>query len=206
MNAVVSSHLNRVKFFKITLGAGAIFLLLAVVGMPVYNSQHEKLKFFYGEKDNLTEVVKQAEEPKIEKPKFYGMDSKNQPYTILADIGEQQDKSHLTLSQVYSDIKLEDNSFITMTSKNAQLSLDTNELDLEGNIKIKVDSGYTILTDKAKVHYKSRDAEGVDGVEVESSKGHITADTFKTLNSYDEIIFKNNVKTILYPSENNDKK
>jgi hypothetical protein len=76
MNAVVSSHLNRVKFFKITLGAGAIFLLLAVVGMPVYNSQHEKLKFFYGEKDNLTEVVKQAEEPKIEKPKFYGMDSK----------------------------------------------------------------------------------------------------------------------------------
>lgn len=206
MNIEISSYLNRVKFLKLFLGTLSFCMIFAVIALPIYNSQHEKLKFFYSEEQIVTDVVKQAEEPRIEKPKFYGLDNKNQPYTILADIGEQQDKNNLTLSEVYSDIKLSDKSFITMTSKTAKLALDKNELDLDGDIKINVDSSYTILTDKAKVFYKNRDAEGENGVEVQSNKGHITADTFKTINSYDEIIFKKNVKTTLYSSGNNDKK
>ncbi len=208
MNIDISTYLIRIKFLKYLLGVASFGLLLLVLALPIYNSQHEKLKFFYGADSSSEDNVLPSEEPRIEKPKFYGMDNKNQPYTIIADVGEQRDKNNLTLSQVYSDIKTDDNSFITMTSKSAWIALDKNELDLEGDIKINVDSQYTILTDKAKIFYKDRDAAGENGVEVQSNKGHITADTFKTLNSYDEIIFKKNVKTTLYPSEetNNDKK
>ncbi len=202
---IVASHIIKVRVFKIILVTFALALIAAVVGMPAYNSYHEKMKFYYGEEKDGVEVLKEAEQPKIEKPKFYGLDNKNQPYTIIADVGEQQDKNNLTLSKVYTDIKLNDKSFVLMTSDAAKIALDKNELDLEGKIEINIDADYTINTDKAKVFYKTRDAEGENGVEVNSKRGHITADTFKTSNSYDEIVFKKNVKTTLYPSENNGK-
>lgn len=143
-------------------------------------------------------MLKDASAPRIDKPEFYGMDDKNQPYTITAEIGEQLDKDNMKLNSVTSDMKLNNGTNIQLLSNQAFIAIDKDIVELSGDIKIDIDKDYTLRTEKAQIHYKDSSAKGDTRVEVTSEKAHIEADSFETANSYDEIIFNNNVKTTLY--------
>jgi hypothetical protein len=140
----LKSYLRKVKLVKIAIASVALVMVTVITLLPLYNSHNKNINFFQDEKD--VTVLKDAENPKIENPKFYGQDLKDQPYTIIADVGEQLDKDNIKLNNVSSDIVLKDGAKVVLTSKEAMIGVEKNILDLEGDIEIKVDAEYTIIT------------------------------------------------------------
>jgi len=200
------SYQKKVKRVTVFLLVFGLVVVALVSFYPIYHSFVKNMDFAHqSEIKGVNESdVPKAQNPRIESPRFYGIDTKNKPYTILADVGEQSDKDSVRLTQVESELKLEDGAPLKVSSNLADVMLDKDIMNLEGNIQIEVDGEYIIKTEKAKIDYKNRDAQSDTKVELKSNNGVIIADSFETLNSYDEILFKNNVKTILYIS--NEKK
>lgn len=195
----VSLHHKKVKIAKAVILAVVIGFTFMVFALPFINTKnHDNLKLIASDKtaSELSETSNKSS-PHIKKPKFYGFDNQNRPYTVTADSGTQIDKDHAELSNVYSNIKLhKNNESIEMNSDKAELFVSDKKLNLNGNIEINVNSEYKILTNTATVNYNDQNVIG-DEVSVEGKIGKINANSFFVDDSYKVITFKNKVHTTL---------
>lgn len=191
------NHSKHVKFAKVLLLSlfctlSAIIFVLPFIG----TKNHDNLKIIAS--DNKEEVPETTDNSQnIVKPKFYGFDNVNRPYTITADKGTQVDKNRVELSNVFSDIKLDEGkNYIAMTSQTADVQLSEKILNLKGDIEITVDSEYKVNTDSAIVNYGERRVNGNE-VKVEGKIGTINANSFSIDESYKVISFSDKVHTTL---------
>ncbi len=199
-------HSWRVKIFKFSILFLGIATVAAVLILPTIKTSHEKKHpalLQTSESDSVTPAS--SELTKIESPKFYGKDEKEQPYTITAKVGVEATKGIMELEEVYADLTMQDSTFIKLKSDAAVITTAQHRLDLLGNVNMVSDSGYTIDTPAAIVHYKDKAITGDNNVEVKGEIGIIQAPAFKITNGMEEVIFHGGrVKTTLYNRKKNE--
>jgi lipopolysaccharide export system protein LptC len=130
--------------------------------------------------------------------KYSSTDSKNRPYTIIADSAAQpQDKTVDTISLVrpQANFTLADNHWMTITAKNGLYHRNADTIDLDGDVTLDHDNGMTFHTSRAQIDMKAKVAAGSEPVQGQNATSDINSEGFRILDDGNVIIFTG--KTLL---------
>ncbi len=137
-----------------------------------------------------------------ENPRFYGLDSHNQPYSIQAKSAVQLLDKKLELTQVFASYTSKDNKLISVVGDMAHLDSENNLVNIDGNVVIIYDDLYSLNAQNAELNYKDGFASGNSNVELISKFGKVESNNFEIKENYTDIkFFGNRVKTTIYPKE-----
>ena len=137
----------------------------------------------------------------MSKPKFYGIDSNNQPYNIIATDAKQQSKDVVLLNEITGNMILKDGVKISISSNSGTFNIVNKNAKLSGNVIINSDNGYKIRTESVNVDVKNNLVRGDHKVTITGLLGKLNSDSFIIKSDTDEIKFYKNVHLIAKPAQ-----
>ena len=175
-----------VGFMKVLLPATAAALMLLVVAWPQFTIEDEGFRLSVSKM-----APDQAESLTMLNARFEGLDERDRPYTVTADIATQSesDTDLVTLERPKADITLEDGAWLALTAKSGEYHKDAQVLDLTGSVNLFHDKGFELRTESARVLLDEGMAEGAQPVEGQGSIGTIQAEGFRVLDRGARIFF-----------------
>jgi len=143
----------------------------------------------------------------MEKVRFYSVDSRNQPITVVASTIKETnpEKEIVTLSEPIAQYKM--NNGVILTAKTPYgLAFQKEEyLYLEDRVITTSDNGYTMYSSKVICDYNKGTLDSDEPVDIKGPAGALNAEGFFVFNKGDNIDFKKKTKTlIVQPKENVD--
>lgn len=134
---------------------------------------------------------KEIEQLTMVNPRFVGLDSKQQPYTVTAKSATQEraGADMILLDFPQADILLENGAWVTVTGRLGRYSQKEQILDLEGDINVFHDSGYEFHTEQAQVDLANDTINGDVPVTGHGPGGIIDALGFMILDHGQTVIF-----------------
>jgi lipopolysaccharide export system protein LptC len=185
-----------VGFMKLLLPAMAAALILLVVAWPQFTIEDGRFRLSVSklapdQADNLTML----------NARFDGMDERDQPYTITADMATQSegDKDLIELELPKADVTLEDGAWLALTARSGEYRRQSRLLDLSGSVSLFHDKGFELRTEAARVDLGNGVAEGAQPVQGQGSAGFIEAEGFRVLNRGARILFTGKSHLIVMP-------
>jgi lipopolysaccharide export system protein LptC len=194
-----------IRLIKIGFFAALLTILIAVLIPLVTKSSNNN-----NSRSNTSSVntdMMDIMQNTAENPRFYGVDSHNQPYSIQAQSAVQLVDKKLELNQVFANYTLKDNKLISIVGDKAKLDSEGSIVNIDGNIVIMYEDLYALNAQKAELNYKDGLASGNSKVELISKFGKVESNNFEVKENYSDIrFFGNRVKTTLYPNETQNEK
>jgi lipopolysaccharide export system protein LptC len=142
---------------------------------------------------------KEESEPAMIKPRFQGVDSKNQPYIISADMAVQQGESLIWLEKVTADLTTEDKAWLALVAQEGVYDMDEGVLLLQGDVQLYHDAGYEMRTERVRINTRNLSAFGDSPVKIKSASGDLQADNFSIVERGQRLLFNQHVKMLLHP-------
>ena len=194
-----TAHTKFVSRLKTAFLALAGLLVLLLVAWPLINPVEKHLKLSFSSMNEGESGM-----PQMVNPKFQGVDDRDQPYNISADIAVQETEDTVRLSKVKGDILLKKNneSWVKVTSDGGVITLSERLIKLYGMVHLVSKSGYTVDTETALIDLGKRVASGEDPVRVQGPLGVIDAMGFYLENDTQKLHFVGPVKLVIYPDSN----
>ncbi len=192
-----SYFVARLKIFMVSL---SVALILGLIIWPMTDFGQVKMKF---ESADASEVGEQ--QVKMQKPRFYGVDEKSQPYSVLADEAIQLDEDTIKLTTVKSEISLDNGDKFTLSSNHGAYNLESQKILLNGNIHVVIQQGYHLFTDILQVNIKESYANGEKKVRIKGPLGNLVANQFEIKQGGEVLHFNGEIKLVAYPFEGEDK-
>lgn len=195
----INSYRLTIRLVKAVFFVALIAVLFAVITpllVKTYNVSG------LSKKGKLTVSSVDIMQNTAQNPRFYGMDTKNQPYSIQAKAAVQLKDKSLELDQVFASYTLKDNKLVSVAGNSANLDADNSRVNINGNVVIMYDDLYSLNAQNTELNYKDGLASGDSNVELISNLGRIEATNFEIKENYNDIkFFGGRVKTTLYPKE-----
>lgn len=183
-----------VRLSKITLLFLIIGMLGMVVALPVINKDTSGVRIALSSNQESPESV-----PMMKNPRFQGMDSQNQPYTVTADSALQQDLDTVLLKKVQADVTFKDKTWISIDADQGILKLSEENLVLIGNVNVFYEEGYEMHTESVSFELAEGLAYSDTPLEGQGKMGYIKAAGFTAHDRGARLEFKGPVKLVLYP-------
>ncbi len=185
-----------VGFMKVLLPALAAALMLLVVAWPQFTIDDGSFRL------SVSKLAPdQAYSLTMLNARFDGLDEKDRPYMLTADMATQLDgdKDLVELELPKADITLEDGTWLALTARSGKYRQQRRILDLVGSVSLFHDQGFELRTEAARVDLTKGVAEGVQPVQGHGSVGFIEAEGFRVLDRGARIIFTGKAHMILTP-------
>ncbi len=185
-----------VGFMKVLLPAMAAALVLLVVAWPQFTIQDDGFRL------SVSKLAPgQAESLTMLNARFDGVDDKDRPYSITADMATQSesDKDLIALELPKADITLQDGAWLALTARSGEYRRDSKMLDLSGSVSLFHDRGFELRSETARVYLGRGMAEGAQPVEGQSSIGTIRAEGFRVLDRGARILFLGRSQLTIMP-------
>lgn len=135
-------------------------------------------------------------------PRFTGRDENLTPYTVTADVAIRRRGDASGLTELERP-RLEYN-FLDTTQDESQVLAETGYFDAENrvlnlhsDVNLRTDSGYTFITEHARIFLREERVLGEQSVEGSGPMGSMRADTFEIRDGGNHIILDGNVRTRL---------
>ncbi|MFA4993836.1 MAG: LPS export ABC transporter periplasmic protein LptC [Bdellovibrionales bacterium] len=147
----------------------------------------------------LYDIAKNIPDLAIDNLRLTGVDSKNQPYSLLA----AQATKPSTLNGIYDltkpegEITMQSGEWIDGKADFGRYDEIGKKLWLGGNVRIFHDKGYQATTDEAQINLNNSDAYGDKNVLIQGSFGTIQGVGFRFLDSGHTVIIKGPAKAVL---------
>lgn len=117
------------------------------------------LMVWKGDNNPVTAVPREQISPQtvsqneLVNPKFQSEDDNGQPYSITADkaIQNAEDMNTLLLQKPIADIALKSGGTVSLTATNGEYKQEQKGLVLDGQVKVRNDTGYEIQTEKMNI-------------------------------------------------------
>lgn len=183
-----------VSVSKALLVAMTLLLIGTVVIMPLLREEADGVRIAFTAMDESPQT-----EPMMRKPRFQGIDHKNQPFLVTADTAVQRDKNNIDLHRVSADMTLKDNAWMLVTAEKGSLGLDVKELWLEGNVTLFHDGGYEMKTARVLVDLGKSEARGDSPLSGQTAMGHLEAGSFTAFDRGKHLVFHGPVKVVIQP-------
>jgi lipopolysaccharide export system protein LptC len=169
MNA---SHSRRVMWLRGALPVGAFLVLVALVAWPMIGTSRIKA-IAVGSIPDL--VIKNLH--------LTGLDSKNEPYSLLAVKTTRPGglKNIYDLDQPQGEITLANGTWIAGKAVYGRYDQDTRRLWLGGDVQMFQDKGNEFTTDEAQVDLNDSNAWGEKPVLIQGAFGEIRGQGFKLI-------------------------
>ncbi|MDR3439542.1 LPS export ABC transporter periplasmic protein LptC [Telmatospirillum sp.] len=133
------------------------------------------------------------------KPRYFGTDDKNLPFTVTADTATQVDAQTqaVALENPVADLTRKDGSGIVINSDVGFFRQKDGTLDLMGHVDLFQDSGYEMHTDSARIEVGAGNATGDDPTHGHGPTGTIEGEGFRLWERGKTIIFTGKSKAVL---------
>lgn len=192
-----AKHSSFVTKLKISLISLSIAMLMGLIIWPLTEIGQEQHKV------SLERVDANNTDSKIvmEKPRFYGIDSNNQPYNIIAMEAKQQSENVIILSNVTGNMMLKDGMRVSMKAKTGTYNLLDKNVELVGNVNIITDNGYKFDTNTVHVDVETNIIKGDEKVKIIGLLGVLSSNSFIIKNNIDEMNFYGDVHLVAYPAQ-----
>jgi lipopolysaccharide export system protein LptC len=187
-----------VSLLRVALPLATLLLATLVIAWPKFQNR-ERSGF------NLTPThadPKEVEQLTMVNPKFVGLDSKQEPYSVTARTANQDRPGAdlLLLDQPQADITLTSGAWITVTALNGRYAQKEQMLDLIGDINLFHDSGFEFHTEQAQVDLANNTMSGDVHVTGHGPAGTIDSEGFMVLDHGQTVLFTGRAKLHLNPS------
>lgn len=140
--------------------------------------------------------------PRMNNPRFQGVDKNGRPYNINARMAEQQEDERILLTNIEADMTLQNGSWLAFNGKTGMFDTEANTLKLPENVEIFHDAGYDMRTTNVFLDLDTANAIGEAHVEGQGPLGTIKAEGFRVDSAAGRIIFSPSVTVTLYPGSN----
>ncbi len=132
-------------------------------------------------------------------PRYYGVDQKDQGYSVTADQAIQADSEHNTveLKKPKGEMALEDGSNLEIDAQSGFYSRLDKSLDLSGGVNLYHDNGYEVHTQSAQIDLDAGAASGTQPVQGSGSFGEIESEGFHLTDRGKNIVFTGKSKLTL---------
>ncbi|MCH8001621.1 MAG: LPS export ABC transporter periplasmic protein LptC, partial [Proteobacteria bacterium] len=183
-----------VGFMKVLLPALAAALMLLVVAWPQFTVDDGGFRL------SVSKLAPdQADSLTMLNARFDGLDEKDRPYMLTADMATQSDGDEdlIELELPKADITLEDGTWLALTARSGTYRQQSKILDLAGSVSLFHDRGFELRTEAARVDLARGVAEGVQPVRGQGSVGFIEAEGFRVLDRGARIIFTGKARMIV---------
>jgi lipopolysaccharide export system protein LptC len=185
-----------VGFMKLLLPALAAALILLVIAWPEFTVDDGGFRL------SVSRLAPdQADSLTMLNARFDGLDEKNRPYTLTADMATQSDSDEdlIELELPKADITLEDGAWLALTARSGKYRQKAEILDLIGSVSLFHDQGFELRTEAARLDLAKGVAEGNQPVQGQGSVGFIEAEGFRVLDRGARIIFTGKAHMIINP-------
>jgi len=208
-----------VDAMKLVLPGLAVIVFLAVIVVTSLRREDDSFAV------DIPTDLDAEESEQMAKPEMTGFDDKGRPYNVTAhkatkdvenasiihleDVSgwmliERQEGGSVIEADMYNPGSLNNEARpedqLKITSKEGVLYSEDELIDLSGDVVMTIGTTYRIKTDAATIDMKDRSARGEKKTSVTLDWGQIDAEGFEAQSDTRTVIFRNNVRTTLYPN------
>ncbi len=182
---------------KVVLPSLAVLLVFLVAVWPYLEPDESRFRIGYSKLSMMD-----TGDPSAVNPRFVGTDSKNQIYSVTADLAKNlvQDATVIDLEMPKADILLEDGSWLVVTADAGVVDRPKETLDLIDRVTVYHDKGYEFTTEKATVHLKERSITSTHPVQGQGPFGRTRSEGIEVIDKGEVVIFTGRSQVVLYPS------
>ncbi len=164
---------KKLRYFLL-IGAAAVLILIPTIFKAV-----ELYEDAFMVKSKIKVDKIDFEKKSVIKPKYYGVDDKNQPYLIKANTATQQKENLVRLETVNGEITLNDKSKVKVRSNEGYVHTENEKkTDLYGAVYVHSDKGYEAWTEVAHIDFGKNTIFGPQKVKAKSDRGTATGQRF----------------------------
>lgn len=190
-----SRFVGIAKLLLLTLATGLIVLLVvwSRVNMDETRLRIGVTEFAPEDVDSLNMV----------NPRFEGIDDKNRPFSITAELASQADEQGriIALTEPRADVTLTDGAWIALIADAGRYDRDAERLELSGSVSLFHDRGFELHTSRAQIDLAEGVASGDAGVRGHGPAGELMAEGFRVTDEGDRLILTGQSRIVLYPDD-----
>lgn len=149
-----------------------------------------------------TEIApEQIESLSMVNARFDGIDDKNRPFSVTAELVSQagENPDTINLTQPKADISLENGAWIALTADSGAYLRKAELLDLLGSVSLYHDRGFEIHTESARVDLAQGMASGDAPVVGHGPAGELQSEGFRVSDDGQRILFSGNARLLIIP-------
>ena len=177
-------------------GLRVLFMACAAVSIGLFFGYIVKSAF---SRDAVPMQISGDEVVTMLNPRFAGRDSTGQSFTITADAARRKELTANAVDLVGPILR--DAAGTEVRAPSGMYDRDAGILELYDDVKITDASGYAFKTTAARVHVGRDWVEGLAPLEGRGPLGDIRSDSYEILEGGNRVVFRGNVKTVIYPAE-----
>lgn len=186
-------HLMR--WLKLGLPSVAAILIGVVAIWPQINPRNDRIPLGFASvsKDEIDQL-------RMVRPRYTGIDGRNQPYALTADSATQVGKGTnlVELEQPKADITMKGGTWVALTADKGMFSQQQHIIQLTDNVSLFHDAGYDFHTNSAYIDLNAGTAYGQEPIEGQGPFGNIKAQGFRVIDRGDRVIFTGKAQMTLY--------
>jgi lipopolysaccharide export system protein LptC len=185
-----------VSIMKVLLPAAAAVFIMLLLAWPELTPGKDGFDL------DLSELaIDQPEGVTMLNARFSGLDSRNQPFLVTADVASQatETDSIVTLELPKADITLKDGTWVALSAQDGLYDRNEQTVDLVGQVSFFHDKGFELHTERARFDLDKGTAMSRETVTGQGVFGQIEATGFDSFEQGDRIIFSGPSRLLLYP-------
>ena len=186
-----------VSIMKFALPVVALALAGLVILWPQLRGIEEGLPLGFGRLK-----LSDTGDPNMVNARFVGADSKNQPFSVTADLAKNvlSGSSKVELEMPKADLLVEDGTWLVLTANSGTYDKASKTLDLQGAVNLFHDSGYEFKTKAAKINLNQGVAVGDRPVVGQGPFGMLQAEGFRIKDRGKTMLFTGKSKLTIFPN------
>jgi len=191
-----NSYSLFVSSMKLVLPALAAGLVLLVIAWPqlVPDITRSGLDFKKFARD-------QAKTLNMLNARYSGIDEKNQPFEVAADLATQapDNENVVELQHPKANIRTTEGDLVALSARLGLYDREVETLDLSGKVHLTHDKGFDIVTETATVDLKDGSASGDSAISGQGPSGELQAEGFRLRERGQIIVFTGKSRLLIYP-------
>ncbi len=170
---------------KVMLPSLAVVLLGLVVAWPRLSNDEDRFKVGFA-----SISPQSVESLQMINARYYGIDSRNRPFTVTADLATEQAPTSgmIELDRPKADFTTQGGAGVYVEAIRGHYNQKSQMLDLEGEVSLFHDEGYELHTEKARINLATSVAEGSDPVTGNGPQGRIDGRGFRIVDQGKQIM------------------
>ncbi|NQV57536.1 MAG: LPS export ABC transporter periplasmic protein LptC [Rhodospirillales bacterium] len=182
---------------KVILPAVALILVGLLFVLPQIKVDNNRLVFGISSAQST-----KTESPSMVNARFVGSDSRDQPFSITADLAKNLliGTSEVELEMPKADLAVRDGSWLVLTATSGRFDQLGKILRLNGAVNLFHDSGYEFKTEEAQIDLARGMARSEKPVRGQGPFGQLAAEGFQIENRGARMFFTGKAKLTIYPA------
>ena len=188
-----------VSFMKFVLPVVALALAGLVILWPQLRSIEAGLPLGFGRLK-----LSDSADPSMINARFVGADSKNQPFSVTADLAKNVlgGSTKVELEMPKADLLVRDGTWLVLTANSGIYDKTAKTLNLQGAVNLFHDSGYEFKTKSAQIDLQQGVAIGDVAVDGQGPFGVLKAEGFRIKDRGKVMLFTGKSQLTIYPQNN----